>query len=173
MSTPATDEQLAQQFVLFDLTSANVTASTTLLPQLADIPATPRGKATKRGAATPPTQTPAKAARPTLEPQRLEIPPAPVVPDLSPLLLDAVRAALFQALFQEAQAAFQTRLAEAPTDQPDGSLLAVEPARLGAAAQLLLDTPTLKAAVSLLALGASFQSQAGAEHTACEPETAP
>jgi hypothetical protein len=32
-------------------------------------------------------------------------------------------------------------------------LLAVEPARLGASAQLLLDSPALNVAVSLLALG--------------------
>lgn len=172
MSTPATDKDLAQQFVMFDLTSADVTAPTTLLPQIADIPATPRGKTAKRGMATAPIQTPAKTMRSTLEPQRLEIPPAPVVPDLSPLLLDAVRAALFQALFQEAQAAYQTRLAEAPGDSNVGTVLAVEPARLGAAAQLLLDTPTLKAAVSLLALGASFQRQAGTERTTCEPPAA-
>jgi hypothetical protein len=38
----------------------------------------------------------------------------------------------------------------------DQVVLAVEPARLGASAQLLLDSPALNAAVSLLALGATL-----------------
>lgn len=64
------------------------------------------------------------------------------------------------------------RRAEEPGNSNVGTVLAVEPARLGAAAQLLLDTPTLKAAVSLLTLSASFQRQAGTEQTLLEPPAA-
>jgi hypothetical protein len=160
MSTPTTDDPLAQQFVLFDLHSVEQAAPAALLPQLDDIPTTStRGKASKRSQATTPRQAPAKTTRRAQEPQRLDIPLAPDVPDLSPLLLAAVRAALFQTLYQEALSAFQA-LSSAEHELLDAAtVLAVEPARLGAAAQLLLDTPTLKAAVSLLALGASFHPQ--------------
>jgi hypothetical protein len=156
MSTPTTDDPLAQQFVLFDLHGAELAAPAALLPQLDDIPTATRGKAAKRSQATTPRQAPAKTARQTQEPQRLDIPPAPDVPEIPPPLLAAVRAALFQTLHQEALGVYQSL--RSAQDEPDIKLvLAVEPARLGAAAQLLLDTPTLKAAVSLLTLGASFQ----------------
>lgn len=173
MSTPTTDDPLAQQFVLFDLHSAEQAAPAALLPQLDDIPTTPtRGKAAKRSQATTPRQAPAKTARQTQEPQRLDIPPAPDVPDIPPLLLAAVRAALFQTLYQEALNAFQA-LRSAQHELLDAeTVLVVEPARLGAAAQLLLHTPTLKAAVSLLALGASFQTRDQGEHPASDTNLA-
>ena len=83
---------------------------------------------------------------------------------IPPLLLAGVRAALFQTLFQEALSGYQALLAQQPIEQRDQVVLAVEPARLGAAAQLLLDAPTLNAAVSLLALGAFLQRQPAQEH---------
>ena len=80
-----------------------------------------------------------------------------------PLMLAGVRAALFQVLFQEALSTYQALLAQQPAEQRDQVVLAVEPARLGAAAQLLLDAPTLNAAVSLLALGAFLKRQPSQE----------
>lgn len=83
----------------------------------------------------------------------------PPLPDIPPLLLAGVRAALFQILAQEAHTTYQALLAQQPAEQRDQVLLAVEPARLGASAQLLLDSPALNAAVSLLALGAFLRRQ--------------
>ncbi|MEI7769325.1 MAG: hypothetical protein WCI67_05020, partial [Chloroflexales bacterium] len=113
-------------------------------------------------------QTPQRPKRPPqadpATPRRLEIAPKPTLPEIPPLLLAGVRAALFQTLFQEALSGYQALLAQQPIEQRDQVVLAVEPARLGAAAQLLLDAPTLNAAVSLLALGAFLQRQPAQEH---------
>ncbi|MFV9505795.1 MAG: hypothetical protein AB4911_14665 [Oscillochloridaceae bacterium umkhey_bin13] len=84
------------------------------------------------------------------------IEPEPDILEPSPILLAAVRAALFQTLAQEAQAVYQS-LATSETPPNDTFLLSVEPTRLGAAAQLLLDASALNAAVSLLALGAMLR----------------
>jgi hypothetical protein len=87
---------------------------------------------------------------------RLQIAPTPVLPELPPLQLVAVRAALCQALAAQAHAIYQALLTQQPAEQHGQVLLAVEPARLGASAQLLLNSPALNAAVSLLALGATL-----------------
>ncbi|NWF81432.1 MAG: hypothetical protein HXY37_15520 [Chloroflexi bacterium] len=85
----------------------------------------------------------------------LGITPTPTLPELPPLQLAAVRTALCQALAAQAQAAYQTFLAGQPDDQ---NRLAIDIPldRIAAAAQLLLDSPALNAAVSLLALGATL-----------------
>jgi hypothetical protein len=160
------DETPAQQFMLFDLGSSEAgTAGPAFLPQLPPTPQA-RGKGKGQKAATParspqrPNSQPQAAAA---APRRLEIAPRPTVPEIPPLLLAGVRAALFQTLFQEALSAYQALLAQQPENQRDQAVLAVEPARLGAAAQLLLDAPTLNAAVSLLALGAFLQRQPSRE----------
>jgi hypothetical protein len=68
----------------------------------------------------------------------------------------ALRFTFFQTLAQEAHAIYEALLAQQPAEQHDQVVLAVEPARLGASAQLLLDSPALNAAVCLLALGATL-----------------
>lgn len=69
-----------------------------------------------------------------------------------------MRAALFQTLAQEAQVNYQALAAsEDPTN--DALILPVEPARLGASAQLLLDSPALHVAVSLLVLCAMLRQE--------------
>ncbi|MFN8569090.1 MAG: hypothetical protein U0Z44_16580 [Kouleothrix sp.] len=65
-------------------------------------------------------------------PTRLEISSRPPLPELPPLLLAGVRAALFQTLAQEAHAIYQALLTQQPAEQHGCVLLAVEPARLGA-----------------------------------------
>lgn len=146
---PTTNETAAEQYVLFDLgVPAAPTAQPTFLQPLAALE--PKATGTAR-----PGRGRSKTARPAALPSgptRLEIEPEPCVPELPPILLAAVRAALFQTLAQEAQSAYQTLAAEALTN--DILVLAVEPTRLGAAAQLLLESPALNVAVSLLALGA-------------------
>ncbi|MEI8305613.1 MAG: hypothetical protein WCF99_00980 [Chloroflexales bacterium] len=166
MTQSSLDETAAQQFMLFDLGSPETTAiEPALLPQLPDAPPDRRnGKASKTPKAAktaPPAQSPQRPKRPPqadpATPRRLEIAPKPTLPEIPPLLLAGVRVALFQTLFQEALSGYQALLAQQPPAQRDQVVLAVEPARLGAAAQLLLDAPTLNAAVSLLALGAFLQ----------------
>ncbi|MEI7642979.1 MAG: hypothetical protein WCJ55_01600 [Chloroflexales bacterium] len=176
MTQSSLDETAAQQFMLFDLGSPETSApEPALLPQLPDAPPARRnGKASKTpkaatAATTPaPAQSPQRPKRPPqanpATPRRLEIAPKPTLPEIPPLLLAGVRAALFQTLFQEALSGYQALLAQQPIEQRDQVVLAVEPARLGAAAQLLLDAPTLNAAVSLLALGAFLRPQPAQEH---------
>ncbi len=158
MTQPSRDEFTDQQLVLFDLGSqepSNMT-SPAFLPQL-PTPPPARGKGKKASAPARPSQqtnghSPATPAMPT----PLAITPRPPLPELPPLLLAGVRAALFQSLAQEAHAIYQALLAQQPAEQHDQVVLGVEPARLGASAQLLLDSPALNAAVSLLALGATL-----------------
>jgi len=158
MTQPSHDEFTDQQLVLFDLSSqepSNMT-SPAFLPQLLTPPPA-RGKGKKASAPARAFErtnvhSPATLATPT----RLEISPRPPLPEIPPLLLAGVRAALFQTLAQEAHAIYQALLTQQPAEQHGQMLLAVEPARLGASAQLLLDSPELNAAVSLLALGATL-----------------
>ena len=158
MSQPSHDETTDQQLVLFDLGSQgpiNMT-SPAFLPQL-PTPPPARGKGKKASAPARTSQqtnghSPATPATPT----PLEISPRPPLPEIPPLLLAGVRAALFQTLAQEAHAIYQALITQQPAEQHDQVLLAVEPARLGASAQLLLDSPALNTAVSLLALGATL-----------------
>lgn len=152
---PTTNETAAEQYVLFDLGApATPTAQPTFLQPLA-VPEPKTGASASRG------RSRGKAARPPAPssgPTRLVIEPEPDIPEPSPILLAAVRAALFQALTQETQAAYQALVtSEEPTNET--FVLAVEPARLGAAAQLLLDSPVLNVAVSLLALGAMLHQE--------------
>jgi hypothetical protein len=158
MTRPSHDEITGQQLVLFDLGSQepiNMT-SPAFLPQLPTSPPA-RRKGKKASAPARISQktnghSPATPATPT----RLEISPRPTLPELPPLLLAGVRAALFQTLAQEAHAIYQALLAQQPAEQHGQVVLGVEPARLGASAQLLLESPALNAAVSLLALGATL-----------------
>lgn len=158
MTQPSHDEFTDQQLVLFDLGSQepiNMT-SPAFLPQL-PTPPPARGKGKKASASARASQQTSGRSPATLTtPTRLEISPRPPLPELPPLLLAGVRAALFQTLAQEAHTTYQALLAHQPAEQHDQVLLAVEPARLGASAQLLLDSPALNAAVSLLALGATL-----------------
>jgi hypothetical protein len=152
MTQSSANETNDQQLVLFDLGSPTPSsAGPAFLPELtAPPPARKQGKQ---------PNAPAQATKPTSSaspPTRLEISPRPSLPEIPPLLLAGVRAALFQTLAQEAHATYQALLTQHPTEQPDQVVLAVEPVRLGASAQLLLDSPTLNAAVSLLALGATL-----------------
>jgi hypothetical protein len=174
MNQTTVDGLSAEQFLLFDLGSAETgsAADAALLPQLAET-APPRANARGKRRDTPRAQPSPTAPRGThAEPRRLEIAPAPPVPETPPLLLAAVRAALFQTLFQEAVGECQALIAQQPEEQRECVTLAVEPARLGAAAQLLLDTPTVKAAVGLLALSASFQRRDGAEQATLQSAAA-
>jgi hypothetical protein len=154
MTQPSHDETTDQQLVLFDLGSqepSNMT-SPAFLPQL-PTPPPARGKGKKASAPDKASQQTSGRSPDTLTtPTRLEISPRPPLPELPPLLLAGVRAALFQTLAQEAHAIYQALLTQQPAEQHGQVLLAVEPTRLGASAQLLLDSPALNAAVSLLAL---------------------
>lgn len=147
---PTTNETAAEQYVLFDLGAPTApTAQPTFLQPLA-VPEQKAVGAASRG------RSRGKAARPEAPPSgptRLTIEPEPDIPEPSPILLAAVRAALLQTLAREAQASYQA-LATGKVPANDTLVLAVEPARLGAAAQLLLESPALNVAVSLLALGA-------------------
>lgn len=150
---PTTNETTAEQYVLFDLGApAAPTAQPTFLQPLASSKPQTAGNA-KRERSRSKTTRPATAPS---GPTRLVIEPEPNILDPSPILLAAVRAALFQILAQEAQVLYQA-LATSETPSNDSLVLAVEPARLGAAAQLLLDAPALNVAVSLLALGAMLR----------------
>lgn len=147
---PTTNETAAEQYVLFDLGApAASIAQPAFFQPLAALEPKAAGKARVgrgRGKTTLATTLPPG-------PTRLAIEPEPCVPEPSPILLAAVRAALFQTLAQEAQAMYQSLVAGEATPN-DNIVLAVEPARLGAAAQLLLESPTLNISVRLLALGA-------------------
>ncbi len=167
MTQLSLDEASAQQFMLFDLSSPEVAAATgpVLLPQLPDTPPT-RGKEKRQksgGPARSSQRSGGQAPAAVATPKRLEIAPRAPLPEIPPLMLAGVRAALFQVLFQEALSTYQALLAQQPAAQRDQLVLAVEPARLGAAAQLLLDAPTLSAAVSLLALGAFLKRPSSQE----------
>ena len=147
---PTTDGAQTQQFMLFDLGETIAPpAPAEPPPQLeATPPAAARSnKRSQRPAAKTSTQ-PTPAA-----PVRLEITPALELPELPPLQLAAVRAALYQALAAQAQAAYQTFLAGQLDDQAP-PIISIPPERIAAAAQLLSESPALNAAVSLLALEA-------------------
>ena len=147
---PTTDNAQTQQFMLFDLGETIAPpAAAEPPPQLeATPPAAARSnKRSQRPAAKTSTQ-PTPAA-----PVRLEITPAPELPELPPLQLAAVRAALCHALAAQAQTAYQAFLADQPDDQARPSI-DIPPDRIAAAAQLLSESPALNAAVSLLALEA-------------------
>ncbi len=144
--------------MLFDLGSQepiNTTSPAFLLQLPTPPPARGEGKKASAPARTS-QQTNGHSPATPATPTPLEISPRPPLPEIPPLLLAGVRAALFQTLAQEAHAIYQALITQQPADQHDQVLLAVEPARLGASAQLLLDSPALNAAVSLLALGASL-----------------
>jgi hypothetical protein len=144
---PTTDGAQTQQFMLFDL------GETIALPAPAEPPpqrettppATRSNKRSQRLTAKTSTQpTPAASVR-------LEITPAPELPELPPLQLAAVRAALCHALVAQAQTDYQALLAEQPDDQAP-PIISIPPERIASAAQLLSESPALNAAVSLLAL---------------------
>jgi hypothetical protein len=144
---PTTDGAQTQQFMLFDLGETIAPpAAVEPPPQLEATPtsATRINKRSQRPAAKASTQPTPTA------PVRLEITPTPTLPDLPPLQLAAVRAALCHALVAQAQAAYQALLAGQPDDQ---ARIDISPERIASAAQLLSESPALNAAVSLLALG--------------------
>lgn len=147
---PTTDNAQTQQFMLFDL-GETITPPAVVEPppqrEATPTSATRSNKRSHRPAAKTSTQ-PTPAA-----PVRLEITPTPTLPELPPLQLAAVRAALCQALAAQAQATYQTLLADQPDDQARPSI-DIPPARIAAAARLLSEAPALNAAVSLLALKA-------------------
>lgn len=152
MTQSSPNETNDQQLILFDLGSSTPSsAGPAFLPELtAPPPARKKGKQ---------PNAPTQATKPTSSspvPTRLEISPRPPMPEITPLLLAGVRAALFQTLAQEALATYQTLRDQHPAASHDQVVLGVEPVRLGASAQLLLDSPALNAAVSLLALGATL-----------------
>lgn len=147
---PTTDNAQTQQFMLFDLGETIVPpapAEPSLQREATPPPAARSNKRSQRPAAKTSTQ-PTPAA-----PVRLEITPAPDLPELPPLQLAAMRAALYQALAAQTQAAYQALLADQPDDQAP-PIISIPPERIAAAAQLLSESPALNAAVSLLALEA-------------------
>lgn len=75
----------------------------------------------------------------------------PQPPEMPPLQIAAVRAALCKALAEQAQVAYQALLADQPDDQVRPSI-DVPPERIAAAARLLSESSALNAAVSLLSL---------------------
>lgn len=146
---PTTDGAQTQQFMLFDLGETITPPAVVEPPPQREVTPTSAARSNKRSqrpAAKTNTQ-PTPAA-----PVRLEITPAPELPELPPLQLAAMRAALYQALAAQAQAAYQALLADQPDDQAPLNL-DTPPERIAAAARLLSDSPALNAAVSLLALG--------------------
>lgn len=150
-TAPATtDGAQTQQFMLFDL-GETITPPAVVEPRpQREVTPTSAARSSKR------SQRPAAktSTQPTpVDPVRLEITPAPELPELPPLQLAAVRTALCQALAAQAQAAYQTLLADRPLDQAEPRLN-IPPDRIAAAAQLLSESPSLNAAVSLLALEA-------------------
>lgn len=150
---PTTDSAQSQQFMLFDLNETIAPLAPAEPPSQRESTPTTSARSAKR------SQRPAAktSTQPTpADPVRLEIAPTPPLPEIPPLLLAGVRAALFQTLAQEALATYQTLRDQHPAASHDQVILAVEPVRLGASAQLLLDSPALNAAVSLLALGATL-----------------
>ncbi len=144
---PTTDGAQTQQFMLFDL-------GETIAPPAAVEPP-PQLEATPPAAArsNKRSQRPAAKASTQPTPVRLEIAPASPLPMLPPLQLAAVRAALYQALAAQAQAAYHALLASQLDDQAP-PIISIPPERIAAAAQLLSEAPALNAAVSLLALEA-------------------
>jgi hypothetical protein len=147
---PTTDGAQTQQFMLFDLgetIAPPAPAEPPPQPEATPTSATRSNKRSHRPAAKVTTQ-PTPAA-----PVRLEITPTPTLRELPPLQLAAVRAALYQALAAQAQAAYHALLAGQRDDQAP-PIISIPPERIAAAAQLLSESPALNAAVSLLALEA-------------------
>lgn len=148
---PTTDDAQTQQFMLFDLgeTITPPVPAPVRRPQQSEA-APPAARSSKRSQrpATQPKAQPTPTA-----PVRLEIAPVPQPPEIPPLQIAAMRAALCQALAAQAEATYQTLLAGQPDAQAWPSL-DIPPERIAAAARLLSDSPVLNAAVSLLALEA-------------------
>ena len=147
---PTTDSAQTQQFMLFDL------GEIIALPAPAEPPPQHEAAPTTSARSNRRNQRPAAKASTQPTPTasvRLEITPTPTLPELPPLQLAAVRAALYQALAAQAQAAYQTFLAGQLDDQAP-PIISIPPERIAAAAQLLSESPALNAAVSLLALEA-------------------
>jgi hypothetical protein len=147
---PTTDNAQTQQFMLFDLGETIAPPAPAELPLQREATPPATARSSKR------SQRPAvkTSTHPTpVDPVRLEITPAPELPELPSLQLAAVRAALCQALAAQAQAAYQALLAGRPDDQKQPKM-EITPERIATAAQLLSESPALNAAVSLLALEA-------------------
>jgi hypothetical protein len=144
---PTTDGAQTQQFMLFDLGETIAPPAPAEPPpqREATPPATRSNTRSQRPAAKTSTQPTPTA------PVRLEITPTPALPELPPLHLAAVRAALCQALAAQIQADYQALLAGQPDDQ-NRLAIDIPPDRIAAAARLLSESPALNAAVSLLAL---------------------
>jgi hypothetical protein len=155
---PTTDEAQAQQYLLFELDEVTTqpTPESPLLPQLSDVTPVSRSRNGKRGQRA--------AARTLVQPipaipTRLGITPVPPPPEIPPLQLAAVRATLLQTLAQQALDAYQELRATASAEALEQACYAANPERLDAAARLLAETPTLKAAVHFLALGIILESK--------------
>ncbi len=147
---PTTDSDQTQQFMLFDLGETITPSTPTGSPrqrETAPITSARSNKHNQRPTAKTGTQ-PTPAA-----PVRLEIAPMPTLPELPPLQLAAVRAALYQALAEQAQAAYEELLTTIPDGEPQHTP-AIATERIAAAARLLSESSVLNAAVSLLALEA-------------------
>jgi hypothetical protein len=99
---PPTDSAQTQQFMLFDLGETIAPPAPAPPPQQRAATPTPAARSSKRSQriAAKASAPPAPAA-----PVRLEITLMPALPELPPLQLAAVRAALCQALATQAQAA--------------------------------------------------------------------
>jgi hypothetical protein len=149
-ASQTTDNTQTQQFMLFDLGETIAPPAPAEPPPQCEATPTTTARSSKR------SQRPAAktSAQPTpTAPVRLEIAPVPQPPEIPPLQIAAVRAALCQALAAQSQVAYQVLLASQPDDQTRPSI-DIPPARIAAAARLLSDSPALNAAVSLLALEA-------------------
>jgi hypothetical protein len=147
-ASQTTDSDQTQQFMLFDLGETIAPPAAVEPPPQREATPPPAARSNKR------SQRPAAKAgtQPTpAAPVRLEITPAPELPELLPLQLAAVRAALCHALAAQAQAAYQALLADQPDDHEQPKM-GITAERIAAAAQLLSESPALNAAVSLLAL---------------------
>jgi len=146
---PTTDNAQTQQFMLFDLGETIAPPAPPEPPEppqqraVTALPATRSSKRSQRPATHP------KAQPTPTAPVRLEIAPVPQPPEIPPLQIAAVRAALCQALAAQAQVAYQALLAGQPNDQ---ARIDIPPERIAVAAQLLSESQALNAAVSLLAL---------------------
>jgi hypothetical protein len=147
-ASQTTDNTQTQQFMLFDLGETIAPPAPAEPPPQREATPTTTARSSKR------SQRPAAktSTQPTpAAPVRLEITPAPELPELLPLQLAAVRAALCHALAAQAQAAYQALLADQPDDHEQPKM-GITAERIAAAAQLLSESPALNAAVSLLAL---------------------